>query len=132
MELINVATPLAERTEDAVLWAQREAFEVLSRLLAPFAPHFAEELWSALGAEGFVSVAPWPEAQHELLVVDEVTVVVQVNGRLRGRVIVSRGASETETLEAAREEPRVAANLEGKTVRRVIFVPDKLLNLVAT
>ncbi len=57
--------------------------------------------------------------------------VVQVNGKLRGRVVVARGASEEQTLDVARDDPRVAAHLEGKTLHRVIFVPDKLLNLVA-
>lgn len=131
MELINVAAPLADRADPPVLWAQREAFETLARLLSPFAPHFAEELWSALGESGFVSLARWPEADSALLVRDEVTVVVQVNGKLRGRVVVARGASEEETLDIARDDPRVATHLEGKALQRVIFVPDKLLNLVA-
>jgi leucyl-tRNA synthetase len=134
MELINVAAPLTDR-EDAdagVLWALREAFDALARLLTPFAPHYAEELWEALGGAGFVSQASWPEADPALLVEDEVTLVVQVGGKLRGRVTVPRGASEDEALAAACGEPRVAGHLEGKTIRRVIYVPDKLLNLVAS
>ncbi len=134
MELINTAAPLTEESEPspALAWALREAFEALARLLAPLAPHLAEELWAEVGGEGYVSLASWPDYDPELLIKDEVLLVVQVGGKLRGRVTVSRGASEDEALAAAREEPRVAAHLEGKTLRRVIYVPDKLLNLVAT
>ena len=132
MELVNAVAPLADREEAgaAVAWAEREAFEVMARLLAPLAPHFAEELWDALGGDGFVIEATWPEADAALLVEEQVTVVVQVNGKLRGRLTLERGASEAQALESARGDDRVAAYLEGKTMRRVIYVPDKILNLV--
>jgi len=134
MELINTAAPLAEASDpdEGVRWALREAFEMLARLLSPLAPHFAEELWESLGREGFVSRAAWPDFDAALLVEEQVTLVVQVGGKLRGRVTLDRGASEEEALAAAKDEPRVAAHLEGKTLRRVIYVQDKLLNLVAT
>jgi leucyl-tRNA synthetase len=133
MELINTATPIseAEELDEGRLWALREAFEALARLLSPFAPHAAEELWADLGREGFASLARWPDADPALIVEEEITLVVQVGGKLRGRVTLPRGASEAEALEAARREPRVASHLEGRTVKRVIYVPDKLLNLVA-
>jgi leucyl-tRNA synthetase len=132
MELINTVVPQVDRQspDPAVDWSLREAFEVLAKLLAPFAPHFAEELWSRLGGEGLVSLAVWPEADPALLERDEVTLVVQVNGKLRGRIQVPRGCSKEEALERAHDEERVVANLEGKTVERVIHVPDRLLNLV--
>ncbi len=132
MELINVAAPLAEspQASPGTLWALREAFDVLARSLSPFAPHFAEELWEALGGEGFVAEALWPEPDAPLLADEEVTIVVQVNGKLRGRLTLARGAAEDEALAAARDEPKVAVQLEGKTIRRVVYVADRLLNLV--
>jgi leucyl-tRNA synthetase len=132
MELINTAGPLAER-QDAdveILGALRECFDALARLLAPFAPHFAEELWDRLGNEGFVALAPWPEADPDLLVEERVTVVVQVNGKLRGRLTLDRGADQAAAMEAARADANVAAHLEGKSLERAIWVPDRLLNLV--
>jgi len=134
MELINTLVPCAdrERLSPAMAWAGREAFEALARLLSPFAPHFAEELWEALGGEGFVADAAWPEADPALLVAEEVTIVVQVNGKLRARVSLPRGAGQEQALAAARAEERVDAHLAGKTLRRVIHVPDRLLNLVVS
>ena len=134
MELINQAAPLtdSDAADPHTRWALREAFEVLARLIAPFAPHFAEELWHELGGAGYVTRAAWPEADAALLVEEQVTLVVQVCGKLRGRVTIGRGASEEQALAAAQQEPRVAAHLDGKTLRRVIYVQDKLLNLVAT
>ncbi len=134
MELINTAAPLADRPDasPAELWAMREAFEVLARVLAPFAPHSAEELWQQLGHAGLVSLTAWPRADPGLLRRDEVTLVVQVNGKLRGRIRVPRGCSEQAALELAREEQNIATKIEGKTLRRVIHVPDRLLNLVVS
>ncbi|ANM28876.1 leucine--tRNA ligase [Acidobacteria bacterium Mor1] len=132
MELINtVAGPAKQDDVDAgTAFALREAFEVLAKLLSPFAPHFAEELWEQLGGQGLVATAAWPEFRPELLVEDEITLVVQVNGKLRGRVTVARDIDKDGALAAAQAESNVAAHLDGKTMRKVIFVPNKLLNLV--
>jgi leucyl-tRNA synthetase len=132
MGLINTAAPLADRADaDApTLHALRECFDALARLLAPFAPHFAEELWARLGGEGFVARARWPQADPSLLVEEQVTVVVQVNGKLRGRLTLDRNADEAGAIEAARADPNVATHVEGKTLRRAIWVPGRLLNLV--
>ena len=134
MELINAVVPLVDRDEaDAAAdWSLREAFEILAKVLAPFAPHFSDELWSQLGGEGLVCLGQWPEADPALLERDEVTLVVQVNGKLRGRIQVPRGCPEDEVIELARQEDKVAANLEGKTLDRIIHVPDRLLNLVVS
>jgi len=132
MELINATVPHAEdpAAAPAVNWALREAFEVLAKILSPFAPHFAEELHESLGGTGFVAAASWPAADAEVLAEDDSVVVVQVNGKLRGRVTLPKGASEERALAIARADANVAAHLDGKTVRRVVYVPDKLLNLV--
>jgi leucyl-tRNA synthetase len=132
MELINKIAPLADGSERraAEYAALREAFETLAKLLSPFAPHFCEELWFRLGGEGFVFRSPWPAPDPAFLTEDNVTMVVQVNGKLRARVELPRDADEESALAAAREDSNVAAHLEGGTVRRVIHVPNKLLNLV--
>jgi leucyl-tRNA synthetase len=132
MELINATIPHAEdpAPTPGVGWALREAFEVLARILCPFAPHFAEELHESLGGTGFVAAAGWPVADPAVLAEDVALVVVQVNGKLRARVTLPKGASEEAALDAARGDANVAVHLDGKALRRVVYVPDKLLNLV--
>jgi leucyl-tRNA synthetase len=134
MELTNAMAPLVERddVEARTLWALREGFETMAKVLSPLAPHFAEELWEALGGSGLVCRQAWPEADPALLLEEEATIVVQVNGKVRGRLLLPRGVSEEEALRAAREDVKVATHLEGKTVRRLVYVPDRLLNVVAT
>jgi leucyl-tRNA synthetase len=107
----------------------REALEAAILLLSPYAPHLAEECWRILGRRGLVALEVWPRTEPALLSTDEVTIVVQVNGKLRGRVSVSAGAGEEEVLRAAQADERVAPHLAGG-VARTIFVPDKLLNVV--
>ncbi|MHC4952756.1 MAG: leucine--tRNA ligase [Planctomycetota bacterium] len=106
------------------------------RCLSPFAPHICEELWSMLhagelGQEECVSVAPWPEIDEAMLKDDEVEIVVQVLGKVRGRITVAADASNEAIEEAARADERIAAMLGGKTVRKVIVVPGRLVNFVA-
>ncbi|MGD8376753.1 MAG: leucine--tRNA ligase [Acidobacteriota bacterium] len=107
-----------------------EALGVLALLLFPFAPHLASEAWERLGRGGEASDQTWPEADPALLTQSTVNLVIQVNGKVRGRVEVPAGAGEAEAVEAARGEPRVAAHLEGKTLRRAVYVPGRILNLV--
>ena len=99
-------------------------------LLAPFAPHVAEELWERLGHDESLARAPWPEADPALLVAAEVEIAVQVQGRVRGRVRVAAGASEEAVIEAARADPNVARHLGERTPRRVIHVPGRLVNFL--
>ncbi len=135
MELVNTATPLLKRLGggddgSGLPWALRECFETVALLLTPFAPHFAEDIWERLGNRRFISDAAWPVARQDLMEEDEVTVVVQVNGKLRARLTVAAGVDREVALAAAREDEGVARYLDGKQLRKVIFVPDKLLNLV--
>jgi len=132
MELINAIAPAADGKECSAgqCAALREAFESLAKILSPFAPHFCEELWSKLGGRGFVFRAAWPQPDPALLQTDQVTLVVQVNGKLRARIQLPRDADEAAALAAAREDSNVVAHLAEATLRRVIHVPNKLLNLV--
>jgi leucyl-tRNA synthetase len=108
----------------------RAGAEAFLRLLSPFAPHLAEELWARLGFEGLVSVAPWPQADPALLVEDRVRVVVQVNGKKRDDVEVAADASEDELRAAALASERVRALLDGREPRKVVVVPGRLVNVV--
>jgi len=104
--------------------------DVLVRILAPFAPHLAEEMWRGLGHENTVADAPWPEVDASKLVLDTVKLVVQVNGKLRGEVHLPADTSKDAILAAAKEAAKVAPHLEGKTIVREIVVPGRLVNLV--
>ncbi|MEO5960698.1 MAG: class I tRNA ligase family protein, partial [Opitutaceae bacterium] len=100
------------------------------QVLAPFAPHIAEELWARLGQGGSILRAPWPAYDPAKLITSEVKLVFQVNGKHRGDQLVPVGLSETAAIELARSNPRVAPHLDGKTITRVVYVPGKILNLV--
>ncbi|HAP2774003.1 TPA: leucine--tRNA ligase [Enterococcus faecalis] len=109
-----------------------EYVEGFVQLLAPIAPHFGEELWQILGNEESLTYVPWPTYDEAALVEDEVEVVFQVNGKLRGKQNVARGLSKEELEQIAMNHEAVKEFIEGKTVRKVIAVPDKLVNIVAS
>ncbi len=112
-------------------WALREALQIFVQLSAPLIPHLAEELWQRLGCEGFVCQTPWPEADPDLTAAGRTVIAVQVNGKLRGTLDAAPGSDEAETREAALQLPNVMRALEGVQVRKVIVVPDKIVNVVA-
>lgn len=102
--------------------------ETLLQLLAPFAPHIAEELWSQLGHDQSVHISGWPDYDEQYLVEANITLVVQVNGKLRAQLQLPAGATQEQAESAAKAEPNVAAHLEGKQIVKTIFVPGKLIN----
>jgi leucyl-tRNA synthetase len=108
----------------------REMVEGLVLMLAPFAPHFAEESWERLGHDRSVFEAHWPKWDESLVVEDQVEVVIQVSGKTRGRVSVPRDAEQGAVVAAAQEDAAVRRFTEGKEVRKVVYVPNRLLNLV--
>ncbi|TVP43531.1 MAG: leucine--tRNA ligase [Gemmatimonadales bacterium] len=113
--------------------ARRGEVEALVPMIAPFCPHLAEELWARLGNRGSIfSGANWPGFDPALCIEDTVTVAVQVNGKVRATLELPRGSSEDDALAAARAEENVTRFLEGAELRRIIYVQDRLLNLVAT
>jgi len=123
MEFVNEATRWKERPKSILT--------PFVQILSPYAPHIAEELWQALGHDPSLTYEPWPEWKQEYLVQDSIEVVVQVNGKVRGRVSVSPNASKEEVLTAAKDVSSVVSHLEGKTIRKEIYVPGKLVNIVA-
>jgi leucyl-tRNA synthetase len=108
----------------------REVLEPLVLLLAPLAPHVAEELWSRLGHDESLAYAPFPEADPTELVEETVELVVQVDAKVRGRIVVAADADAAAIEAAARSEPRVAALLDGHEIRRVHVVPGRIVNFV--
>ena len=108
----------------------KEILEDLLKLLAPFAPHLSSELWQQLGNSDFIDNAGWPKWNDEFLAESKVQVIVQVNGKLRGKIEVSKDAEQTEILEIARNEENVAKYLAEKEIVKEIFVKGKLVNFV--
>jgi len=108
----------------------REGLETLVQLLAPMAPHITEEFWAQLGGRSLLVETPWPEADPAWLVEDRVTLAVQVNGRLRGTIQLPRGCERAAIEAAALAEPNVARAIGDQALRRVIVVPDKIVNVV--
>ena len=108
----------------------RQTILAFLQLLAPFAPHIAEELWSRLGECPSLLSATWPAYDAAKLVVEQVKLVFQVNGRYRGDHLVRVGLPQEEAVALARENPRVAPHLTGKAVKKIIYVPGRILNLV--
>ena len=107
-----------------------EAVQALLLLLAPTAPHFTEELWSRLGYAYSIHNQSWPEWDEELARDEEIPLVVQVNGKVRDKLMVAPGISEDEARKPALASPKVQAHIAGKTVAQVIYVPGRLVNLV--
>ena len=110
--------------------ALREALESAVLLLCPMAPHLCEELWRALGHDSFAAATAWPVCDDDIARDDQVTVVVQVNGKKRGDVLVAPDADEAAVTALALRDPNVAQHTQGKTIRKSIFVKGRLLNLV--
>jgi leucyl-tRNA synthetase len=130
MQLLNDVTEFARdgRTGDEPYI--KEAGTTLALLLQPLAPHVSEELWESLGGDGSVLEQPWPVADGAWLVEEEIEMVVQVNGKVRGHVRLAAGAPEAAALARALEDPRIAAHLTGRSPAKVIYLPGRLLNLV--
>jgi len=130
MELVNAITSFEGKKDPGCAPVLKEAVESVVLLLAPFVPHIAEELWDGLGHGGGVDSASWPAWDESALVEEEITIVVQVNGKLRGKVNVAAGAGEDDVKAAALADEKVLAHTDGKTVRKIVYVPGKLVNIV--
>ncbi len=133
MELLNELYALEPKT-DSERAATREALLALAMLLSPFAPHVAEELWHEVNASAardlLLADQPWPSFDPSLVAADTVTIAVQVNGKLRGEVKAAAEAGEAEVRGLAEAEDKVRAHMAGKTLRKVVFVPRRLINFV--
>jgi leucyl-tRNA synthetase len=106
------------------------ALKTLVQLLAPFSPHIAEELWHELGQDGSIHQAAWPVHDEKYLAADTVIVVVQVNGKVRANINMPTDASEETVVDAAKKDSNVSAHIEGKEIKKTIYLPGKLVNFV--
>jgi leucyl-tRNA synthetase len=129
-DLVNALRKF-EPSDAAGVAAKAEGLGILVRMIAPFVPHLAEECWSVLGGDGLVIDAAWPEADPALLVEDTVTMPIQVNGKRRAQIDVAKGTPEDMVKELALSHDGVVRATEGLTVRKVIVVPDRIVNIVA-
>jgi leucyl-tRNA synthetase len=116
--------------DDSAKWALREALEIFVRLIGPMTPHLAEELWQGLGHRSLLADSPWPLPEDALLVDDTVTVAVQLNGKLRGTIALPKDAPKEAAETAALAQPDLVRGLEGRTPKRVIVVPNRIVNVV--
>jgi len=130
-ELMNTIAKAKGANDPAVMWARGEALRILVHCVGPFMPHLAEECWEALGQEGFLAAAVWPEADAGLTAETTVTLPVQVNGKRRAEIQVAKGLDEAQVREMALAHEQVSGFLAGLTVRKVIVVPDRIVNIVA-
>ncbi|MEX1306841.1 MAG: leucine--tRNA ligase [Rhodovibrionaceae bacterium] len=129
-ELSNTLGSFKPR-DDAGAWALREAMEILARLVGPMMPHLAEEMWRSLGHEDMLVAQAWPEAETELVREDRVTVAVQVNGKLRATLELPRDCEEQTARDSALADEAVQRALAEKEIRKVIVVPNRVVNIVA-
>lgn len=120
----------AKGDDAATAWARREALETLAKLIGPMVPHLAEEIWQALGHDGLLLEQPWPIADADLARDETVTIAVQVSGKLRATIEVARDMTQPELEKLALANDNVVRAIDGKPVRKVIVVPNRIVNVV--
>ena len=130
MELVNGLYNYKDKEQGTNMAVVKEAIESIVLLLAPFAPHITEELWYSIGYKTSVHQEKWPVHIPEALAVDEVTVVVQVNGKVRDKITVPVNMDKKEVEEIAKSLPKVDEYLKGKDIKKVVVIPNKLVNIV--
>ena len=122
MTLINEIYAVGKISKDDLV--------IFIKLLCPFAPHLCEEIWETIGGEGLLSLSQWPEYEESKTVEDSIEIGVQVNGKVRGTIVIPNGCAKEEALEMAKKDERVASFLEGKNLVKEIYVPNKIVNFV--
>jgi leucyl-tRNA synthetase len=134
MELVNelYVSKVKDQEDETSKRVMVEAIESVTLLLSPVVPHFAEELWQAIGKKEFILRQPWPAYDPKAILEDEMLIVVQVNGKLRDRIVVPVAYGEEEVKAAALKAEKIQSLIEGKQVKKVILVPQKLVNIVCS
>ena len=133
MELTNAIYDFDKKIDEANagdLFALKEALESLVKMLAPYTPHIAEELWASLGHNDFVVIAPWPAFDAELAKADELEIPVQINGKMSGRVIVAAEIDEEALKQAVFNDEKIKAKIADRQIVKTIVVPKRLVNIV--
>ena len=129
-EFTNSLSSAQSKSSEGLDWVLREAAEILVQTIAPMMPHLAEECWARLGYNTLVANQPWPEADPALLVDDQITIAVQVNGKRRDELTIARDAAKDEIERAALALPSVVRTLDGRKPKKVIVVPQRIVNVV--
>ncbi len=130
MELVNATTDAIQQSNPPSARTVHQSLQTILHLLNPFAPHMTEALWAAMGHDRLLSSHPWPEFNAGLAQEEQATIVVQVNGKLRASMPAPRGFSQEQILDLATKDEKVQRQLEGKQIVKIVFVPDKLINIV--
>ena len=129
-ELTHALSAALEKSGEGLDWAVREVAELYVQMIGPMLPHLAEDCWARLGYNTLLADQPWPEPEAGLLVDDQITIAVQVNGKRRDELTIARTATKDEVEAAALKLETVARALEGRSVTRVIVVPQRIVNVV--
>jgi leucyl-tRNA synthetase len=130
MELVNeivAQEPLDQDISPAIL---KRVLANMVLMLSPMTPHIAEEMWAMLGNSGTISQGKWPAYREDLTREEQIEIIIQINGRLRGKMLVDDSMTEEETKARALSDPRIAPLLAGKNIVKIIVVPKKLVNIV--
>ena len=135
MELVNEVYKFQLEAEEKQgkegdIFVLKEALEMIVRLLGPIAPHFSEELWQEMGNKEIIYMQPWPKYDEKMLEEEEKLIVVQVNGKLRGKLTVPASYDDEKIKEEALSLPKIQEKIEGKKIIKVIVVSGKLVNIV--
>jgi leucyl-tRNA synthetase len=130
-ELLNVLRQFDSNTDKQIIAARHEALNIFTKLLQPFAPHIAEELWTQMGNEGFCVKSPWPLANAKYSQDDTITIPIQINGKKRDEITIAKDLSQQEIEEIAINTKSVQSHIAGKTIRKIIIVKDRIINIVA-
>jgi leucyl-tRNA synthetase len=133
MELTNEIYDFDKKADESNpgdLFALKEALEALVKMLAPYTPHIAEELWAALGHSDFVVVSPWPAFDAELAQADELEIPVQINGKMSGRVIVAAEIDDEALKQTVFNDEKIKAKIGERQIVKTIVVPKRLVNVV--
>ena len=126
-ELVNTLSALEPETDGDVL---HEGLEAVTRLIGPMMPHLAEELWKMLGHETLVAESDWPAFDASLLVQETVKIAVQVRGKMRGTIEIANDADQAVAEAAAIALPTVSAALDGDEIKKIIYVPNRIINVI--
>ena len=130
MELVNELTAQEPLDQDISPLILKRVLSAMILMLSPMTPHIAEELWEMLGNSTGLSKEKWPRYREDLTREEQIEIIIQINGRVRGKILVEAELSEDETRERAVKDPRIAPLIAGKQIVKIIVVPKKLVNIV--
>jgi leucyl-tRNA synthetase len=131
MELVNDIYRLKETASAEDMWVVRNSVEYLLMMLSPFVPHIADELWGVLDKPGELFNIEWPGYDEKWVEESDVTIAIQISGKLRGTINMLAGSSQLEVEKAAMSDEKILKHLEGMKTVKVIYVKDKILNIIA-